>query len=158
MFTHLLAMLNFFKIGKTLNGIEIGTTLSNLITALGEPTEIVGDHQNGYVYYEYYRYGYTKNIITELSIEFPLIETPILLQDVEYKKYDISLFEDFSLDQDTQLHELIRLLNHLQLDWTSKNEIDKDHVIIRLDNGLNIVGDLSEGFIVRISIMNGFKN
>ena len=146
-------MLNFLKTGHSLNGIAIGSTLSDLRTALGEPTDTVGDHQNGYVYYEYYRYGYTKNIITELSIEFPHIDTPIILKDVEYRKYDISLFEDFSLDQNTQLHEIIRLLNHLQLDWMAKNEIDKDHVIIRLGNGLSIVSDLSDGIIVRISTL-----
>ena len=148
-------MLNFLKTGHTLNGIAIGSTLSDLKTTLGEPTETVGDHQNGYVYYEYYRYGYTKDNITELSIEFPRIDTPILLKDVEYRKYDISLFEDFSLDQNTKLHEIIRLLNHLRLDWTAKNEIDKDHGIIRLGNGLSVVIDLSDGTIVRISVMDG---
>ena len=107
------------------------------------------------MYYEYYRYGYTKDNITELSIEFPRIDTPIILKDVEYRKYDISLFEDFSLDQNTQHHEIIRLLNHLQLDWTAKNELDKDHVIIRLGNGLSVVSDLSDGTIVRISVMDG---
>ena len=148
-------MLNFLKTGHTLNGIAIGSTLSDLKTTLGEPTETVGDHQNGYVYYEYYRYGYTKDNITELSIEFPRIDTPILLKDVEYRKYDISLFEDFSLDQNTKLHEIIKLLNHLRLDWTAKNEIDKDHGIIRLGNGLSVVIDLSDGTIVRISVMDG---
>ena len=146
-------MLNFLKTGHSLNSIAIGSTHSYLRTALGEPTETVGDHQNGYVYYEYYRYGYIEDIITELSIEFPRIDTPILLKDLEYRKYDITLFEDFSLDQNTQLHEIIRLLNHLQLDWTAKNEIDKDHVIIRLGNGLSIVSDLSDGTIVRISML-----
>ena len=148
-------MLNFLKTGHTLNGIAIGSKLSDVKTTLGEPTETVGDHQNGYVYYEYYRYGYTKDNITELSIEFSLIETPIILKDVEYRKYDISLFEDFSLDQNTQLHEIIRLLNHLQLDWMAKNEIDKDHGIIRLGNGLSVVSDLSDGTIIRISVMDG---
>ena len=63
-------MIEFLKGGKTLNGITMGMKISDLYSILGEPSNISREKDFGYVYYDAYRYGFTDEIIDEMSIEF----------------------------------------------------------------------------------------
>lgn len=150
-------MIEFLKGGKTLNGITMGMTLNDLYSILGEPTNIYGEKNIGYVHYGAYRYGFTDNIIKEMSIEFKSIEKPFKFKNLEYKKYDISLFENFKIKSKSKIHKVISFINHLQLKWRSENSVDKDSLMLKIENGPYVVFNLHDGTIDRITVVDGHQ-
>ncbi len=151
-------MIEFLKGGKTLNGITMGMKISDLYSILGEPSNISREKDFGYVYYDAYRYGFTDEIIDEMSIEFKFLKKTLEFKNLEYKKNNISLFEDFKIKPKSKIHEIINFINHLQLNWNSKNGIDKDCLTIKIENGPFAVFDLFDGTIDKITIVDGHQN
>ena len=108
-------MIDFLKGGKTLNGVKMGMTVENLYSILGKPTNISGEKNFGYIHYGEYRYGFTDDLINEMAIEFKLIKKPLEFPNLKYKKYDISIFENFKIKSKSKIHKIIGFINHLQL-------------------------------------------
>ena len=92
-----------------------------------------------------------------LAIEFKLIEKPLEFPNIEYKKYDISLFENFKIQSKSKIHKIISFINHLQLNWKAENGIDKDSLTIKIENGPYIVFDLYDGTVDKITIVDGHQ-
>ena len=151
-------MIEFLKGGKTLNGITMGMKISDLYSILGEPSIVSGEKNFGYVHYGAYRYGFTDDIINEMAIEFKFLKKPFEFKNLEYKKYNISLFEDFNIKPKSKIHEIINFINHLRLNWKSQNGIDKDCMTIKIENGPFAVFDLYDGTIDKITIVDGHQN
>jgi hypothetical protein len=151
-------MIEFLKGGKTLNGINMGMKISDLYSILGEPSNVSGEKNYGYVHYGAYRYGFTDDTINEMAIEFKFVKKTFEFKNLEYKKHGISLFEDFKIKPKSKIHQIINLLNHLQLNWKSKNGIDKDSFILKIENGPFAVFDLYDGTIDKITIVDGHQN
>lgn len=150
-------MIEFLKSGNTLNGVKMGMNLENLYSILGKPKKISGEKNYGYIHYGEYRYGFTDDIINEMAIEFKLIEKPLQFRNLEYRKYDISLFKDFKFKSKSKIHKIISFINHLQLNWKAENGIDKDSLTIKIENGPYIVFNLYDGTVDKISIMDGHQ-
>ena len=150
-------MIEFLKGGKTLNGVKMGMTIDDLYSILGKPTTISGEKNYGYIHYGEYRYGFTDGLINEMAIEFKLIEKPLEFPNIEYKKYDISLFENFKIQSKSKIHKIISFINHLQLNWKAENGIDTDSLTIKIENGPYIVFDLYDGTVDKITIVDGHQ-
>ena len=150
-------MIEFLKGGKTLNGVTMGMTIDDANLILGEPTNISGEKEYGYLHYGAYRYGFTNKIINEMAIEFKFLEKPIMLKKMEWKKRNISLFEDFKIKSKCKIHKIIGLINHLQLNWKVENGIDKDSFIMKIANGPYIVCYLYDGIVDKITIADGHQ-
>jgi hypothetical protein len=150
-------MIEFLKSGKNLKGVEMGMTINNLHSILGKPTNVSREKNYGYIHYGEYRYGFKDDIINEMAIEFKFIQKPIEFQNLEYKKYDISLLEDFKIKPKSKIHEIISFINHLQLNWKAQNGIDKDCLTIKIENGPYIVFDLYNGTVDKITIVDGHQ-
>jgi hypothetical protein len=150
-------MIEFLKGGKTLYGITMGMTIDNLYSILGEPTNIMEENGYGYIHYGAYRYGFSDNIINEMAIEFKFIRKPLEFNNLEYRKYDISLFEDFKITSKSKIHTIIAFINHLQLDWKAQNGIDKDYFEIKIKNGPYIIFYLYDGTVDKITIVDGYQ-
>ncbi len=150
-------MIEFLKNGKTLNGITMGMTINEVKSILGNPKNISGENNFGYLHYGEYRYGFTDEIINEMAIEFKFIKKPFRLINLEYKKYDISLFEDFKITSRSKIHKIISLINHLQLNWNAKNGNDKDCLTLKIENGPYVIFDLYEGTVDKITIVDGYQ-
>ena len=151
-------MIEFLKGGKTLNGVKMGMKIEELYSILGKPTNTSGEKNYGYINYGEYRYGFTDDIINEMAIEFKLIEKPFEFSNLEYKKYDISLFENFKIKSKSKIHKIISFINHLQLNWKAQNGIDKDSLTIKIENGPYIVFNLYDGTVDKITIVDGYQN
>ncbi len=151
-------MIEFLKGGKTLHGITMGMTVDSLYPILGRPTNVMGDKERGYINFGAYRYGYTDDIINEMAIEFKYFKKPLEFKNLEYRKYDISLFEDFRISSKSKIHTIIAFINHLQLDWKAQNGIDKDCFALKIKNGPFIIFDLFDGTVDKISIVDGYQN
>ena len=90
-------MISFLKTGHYLKGVQMGWTTKQVVELIGEPNETVGDELNGFLYYNEYRFGYnSEKIICEMSIEFSRLKNKFVFENLEYKKFDISLYETFS--------------------------------------------------------------
>lgn len=150
-------MIDFLKGGKTLNGVKMGMTVENLYSILGKPTNVCEEKNYVYIHYGEYRYGFTDDIINEMAIEFKLIEKPLEFSNLEYKKYGISLFENFKIKSKSKIHKIIRFINHLQLNWKAQNGIDKNSLSIKIENGPYIVFGFYDGTVDKISIVDGHQ-
>ena len=150
-------MIEFLREGKTLNGVEMGMNIDRLYSILGKPTSVSGEKNYGYIHYGEYRFGFTDNIINEMAIEFKLIDKPIKFKNLEWKKYDISLLENFIIKSKSKIHKIISFINHLQLNWKAKNGIDKDSLTIKIENGPYIVFNLYDGTVDKITIVDGHQ-
>lgn len=150
-------MIEFLKEGKTLNGIKMGMKIDQLYSILGEPTNVSGENNYGYIHYGAYRYGFKDEIINEMAIEFKFIQEPLIFTDLEWKKYDISLFENFEIKSKSKIHEILSFINHLQLNWKAQNGIDKDCLTIKIENGPYIIFNLYDGTVDKISIVDGHQ-
>jgi hypothetical protein len=151
-------MIEFLKGGKKLNGIEMGMTVKDVNSILGEPTSVSGENNYGYIHYGAYRYGFTGDVINEMAIEFKYIDKPLKFKDLEWKKYDISLFEDFKINAKSKIHKILSLINHLQLNWKAQNGIDKDTLTVKIENGPYVLFDLYDGTVDKITVVNGHQN
>ena len=151
-------MIEFLKGGKNMNGVKMGMSVNDLYSILGQPTNITGEKNYGYIHYGEYRYGFADNIINEMAIDFKLIEKPFEFKNLEYKKYDISLFENFKIKSKSKIHKILSFINHLQLNWKAENGIDKDSLTIKIENGPYIVFDLLDGTVDKITIVDGHQN
>lgn len=150
-------MIEFLKGGKTLNGVKMGMKIDKLYSILGEPTNVSGENNYGYIHYGEYRYGYTDEVINEMAIEFKFVQKPFEFKNLEYKKYGVSLFEDFKIKSKSKIHKIISFINHLQLNWKAKNDIDKDYLTIKIENGPYILFNLYDGTLEKISIIDGHQ-
>ncbi len=151
-------MIDFLKNGNILNGVKMGISVDHLYSILGEPNEIIGDKDYGYLYYEEFRYGYDPSgFICEMSIEFNRFKKKYRLKNLKSNRYGVDLNESFSIGSKTKIHKFIRLLNYLQLKWESNSDSDKDHLVIKIKSGPYIVFDLKNGNPFRISVVNGYQ-
>jgi hypothetical protein len=150
-------MIEFLKGGKTLKGVEMGMTIDDLHSILGKPTNISGEKNYGYIHYREFRYGFTDDIINEMAIEFKFIKEPFIFKNLEWKKYDISLFEDFKIKSKSKIHKILSFINHLQLNWKAQNGIDKDCLTIKIENGPYIVFNLYDGTVDKITVVDGHQ-
>jgi len=135
----------------------MGMTTDSLYSILGKPTIVTGEKDYEYIYYGPYRYGFSDGIINEMAIEFKFIKKPFEFKNLEYRKYGISLFEDFKITSKTKIHKIIAFVNHLQLDWKAQNGLDKDYFEIKIKNGPYIIFYLYDGTVDKITIVDGYQ-
>jgi hypothetical protein len=151
-------MIEFLKKGKKLNGVHMGMSIDDVHTLLGNPDEIIGDDNNGYLIYKEYRYGYNDSgLIYELSIEFSRLEDKYKFKNLKSEKYGVVFHQSFSISSKTKIHKFIKFLNHLQLDWKADSNSDKDNFIIKITSGPFVVFDLHDGTPFRISVIDGHQ-
>ena len=151
-------MIEFLKQGKKLNSIQMGMSVEDVYKKLGEPDEIIGDYNNGYLHYSEFRYGYDKTrVICEMSIEFNFLDKKYKFENLENERYGEIFYESFKISSKTKIHKFIRFLNYLKLSWSADNSGDKENFTIKLKPGPFIVFDLQDGTPFRISVMNGYQ-
>lgn len=151
-------MIEFLKEGKKLNNVSMGMNIDNIYSILGEPDEVIGNENGGYIHYNEFRYGYdSSQIVTEMSIEFVRMEKNYMFKNLKNKKYGMVLHESFKIGSNTKIHKFIRFLNHLQLNWEANSSYDKDYLTIKLKPGPYILFDLQDGTPYKISIVDGYQ-
>lgn len=146
-----MSLLEFLKTGDKLNDITYGMSKEELIAKLGQPTEIQEMDGYRYLFFGPFRYGLDDDKIQEMAVEFSRIKTPIVFKNLEYSKFDNKLVEDFILESTSKIHTMMSFVNHLQLNWTAKNNLDKDYLIVQIENGPGIIFDLYDGRVDKIS-------
>ncbi|PIV48445.1 MAG: hypothetical protein COZ75_03560 [Flavobacteriaceae bacterium CG_4_8_14_3_um_filter_34_10] len=151
-------MIEFLKKGKELNNVHMGMSVDAVYSELGEPDEIIGDNNSGYLHYGEYRYGYDiKRCICEMSIEFNRLEKKYKLKELETEKYGVKFYESFTISNKSKIHKIIRFLNYIQLRWESNNDGDKDYLKIKIDGGPFLIFNLQNGVLLKISVMDGHQ-
>ncbi|GGX35760.1 hypothetical protein [Aquimarina muelleri] len=151
-------MIEFLKQGKKLNNIHMGMSVEDVYNKLGEPDEIVGDDNNGYLHYKEFRYGYNvSRSICEMSIEFNYLENKYKFKGLENEQYGEIFYESFTISSKTKIHKFLRFLNYLKLSWEADSSGDKENFTIKLKPGPFIVFDLQDGTPFRISVMDGYQ-
>ena len=151
-------MIEFLKSGTTLDNVKMGMTKQEVISILGQPSEVIDQKDFGYIFYNQNRYALRNDVVNEISIEFNLIQKPYIFKDIEFSQFGISIKESFKIDSNSKINEVISFINHLNLDWEAKSSNDKSNLTLKIKNGPFIVFDLYSGTVFKISVVNGFQN
>lgn len=137
-------VLGFINAGEIM-GIKIGMTVAEVYEKLGQPEELVGDSNVGYLEYGIISFGYFGNVIDELAIRFYKNKT------IRFVTKETEFGEAGKIDGDTKINEFIYLLNSRSLLWDCYDKSNLDYFIVRSGVGVGIVFDLDDGNLNRIS-------
>jgi hypothetical protein len=138
-------VLAFIKDGE-IKGIRNGMPINYVIEKLGQPDDIIGDVNAGYLMFGSVRVGYLKDVVNELAILFEG-------KDIAYKTDAGELYDSIQVSGHTQIHEFIALLNSRKILWDCYDKSNLDYFIIRSEIKVAIVFDLYDGSLFMISCL-----
>lgn len=145
-------MIDFIKKGNNLEGVSLLSKLKEVIKEKGEPNNLIGNDERGYIYYDNYRYNYDSNgVIDELAIDFTIKDVKFKFNNLISSQYDVTIRENFIISSSTKINKFILFLNFLNISWTSYNEKNLDYFTLRTESGVLIFFSLHSGKIIRIS-------
>jgi hypothetical protein len=139
-------VLLFLTTGE-IQGIRVGMTIDEVKEKLGQPREVIGDSNVGYLMYGIFRIGYRGNIIDEMALFF-------------YKYPDVSICLDYKDDEEhfeisagTKINEMIRLMNYKGIRWDCYDKSNSDYFTVRSEIKVALIFDLYDGSLFMISYL-----
>ena len=137
-------ILDFFKKGKSLEGISVLDKSEKLFKIMGTPVSIIGDKKWGYYRYAGgLQYGYTKDHIDEVGIVFDgnkRTKFPV----------KVDLLEENYITNKTSICSLIKLLSYSKIKWRSWDENSTSAFSIRTEGDVLILFHLDEETLEKI--------
>lgn len=123
--------------------VQIGDDLNRVRELYGDQPEQMDFVPGGFVQYGVLRFGYQNREVDDIGFYF--------ISDPDAIIYVETQWETFAVGYSSQLHDVIRLLNTLELDWVARGgKLTSGIQLVARDGSILLKFDDSDGNLLQI--------